>query len=160
MQLDTQLTQSASEAVKTATDHGALQSMWQVVSQHPAVIGLTGAVWLYMFAPPGKPIPKDASPEVRAALVAERKERGRETGIRFALSGFFSWLTGQFVIDLLDTLFPWLHASRHPIVFYFLLGSVGWYFGRGFWLWLDRRKNKDLGQQIKDVAEVVREVKS
>lgn len=129
-------------------------------AQSPVSLGIIGAAWLYTFAPPGPQLKKNATPEEKAKHHEEAVKRGREVGLRILAAGVSSQFFGTWVVDVLEKVFPVLQVKAHPAPVLLLCGAAGWYFGRGLWLWFERRKNKDLGEQVKDAAQVIKDVKA
>jgi hypothetical protein len=103
--------------------------------------GIVGAALLYMVLPPGRPQDKPTS----------RAELGREIAVRVAFAGITSAAFGDWLIDLVNAMAPWLLAAKHPTPFLIAAGAVGWYIGRAVALWLYRRQDKDAGEVLDEL---------
>lgn len=106
-----------------------------------ALAGILGAALLWMVMPPGRP--GDAH--------TTRKELGREVGVRIVFAGISAAMCGDWVVDMVQSLAPFLLAAKHPTPFLIASGALGWYAGRAVALWIYRRQDRDAGQLIDEI---------
>lgn len=103
-----------------------------------ATLGMLGAVALYIVMPPKRP---------------DGSYNEREFVSRLAIAGLFSCMFGDWVLQLLITYAPMLHADSHAKAVDLMTGAPGWWISRAIALWFYRRQDKDLAEVIKDVRE-------
>jgi len=101
-------------------------------------LGMAGAALLYMLMPPER---------------LDGSFNKKEFAARLAVAGLASLLLGDWVVDVVDGLAPWLKAAAHPKPFFVAAGAPGWWVSRAVALWIYRRQNKD-------IAELAREIKN
>lgn len=103
-----------------------------------AALGMLGAAMLYIVLPPVK---QDGSFDKREFVA------------RLTCAGIFSCLFGDWAIQLLDAHLPVLRAIEHNGPVYLIVGAPGWWISRAVALWFQRRREKDIGELVKDVRE-------
>jgi hypothetical protein len=102
-------------------------------------LGMIGAALLYLVLPP---ITKDGT--------FDRKE----FVMRLACAGLFSTMFGDWAVDVLGN-WPALHAGGHRGAVYLLVGAPGWWISRAVALWFQGRRDKDIGEMVKDVKDTI-----
>lgn len=103
-----------------------------------ASLGMAGAAVLYLLMPPERP---------------DGTFNRHEFVARVAVAGMCSLLLGDWVVDVLNGLLPWIKASAHPHPFWVASGAPGWWVSRAVALWLYKRKDKDIGEMVDDVKK-------
>lgn len=114
-------------------------------------LGGLGAVLLYLALPPGRPV-KDGDTLDPAK---HSKEVAREFVLRLAFAVIFSMLLGDWLVDVVEGVAPWLMAVKHPHPFYLAAGAPGWWVSRAVALWFYKRQDKDIAQLAEDVKNEV-----
>ena len=104
-----------------------------------ASLGMAGAAVLYLLMPPERP---------------DGTFNRHEFAGRLAVAGLCSMLLGDWAVDVISGLAPWLMAAKHPAPFWLAAGAPGWWVSRAAALWLYNRKGKDLGQIVHDAKEI------
>lgn len=100
------------------------------------MLGMAGAAILYMVAPPKRP---------------DGSFNEREFAIRLAVAGFFSFVFGDWFIDVVNGIVPALMSTKHPHPFYVMAGAPGWWISRGVALFLYRRQDKDIKEVVDEI---------
>lgn len=100
-----------------------------------AALGMAGAAVLYLLMPPERP---------------DGTFNRKEFAARVAVAGMCSLLLGDWIIDVLNGLLPWLKAEAHPHPFWVAAGAPGWYVSRAVALWLYKRRAMDIGELVHD----------
>ena len=100
-----------------------------------ASLGMAGAAVLYLLMPPERP----------DGTFSRNEFAGRLT-----VAGLCSILLGDWAVDVVNGLAPWLFAAKHPAPFWLACGAPGWWVSRAIALWIYRRRGEDIGQMIKD----------
>lgn len=99
-------------------------------------LGMAGAALLYLFMPPERP---------------DGSFNRREFAARMAVAGFFSLLLGDWFVDVVNGLVPALKAPAHPAPFWLACGAPGWWVSRAAALWLYKRRDKDVGEIVREI---------
>jgi hypothetical protein len=108
-----------------------------------AALGMAGAAILYLFMPPARP---------------DGTFSRKEFAARLAVAGFFSLVAGDWAVDVVEGLAPWLMASKHPAPFWLASGAPGWWVSRAAALWIYQRRDKNLAELGRDAVAAVKEV--
>lgn len=130
--------EQAEQAASAASAAGGVLSTVAQAIGIKASLGMAGAVLLYLGAAPERP--RDGA------------WNKWEFVTRLAVAGFFSALLGDWAVDLVQGMAPWLMAAKHPAPFWLAAGAPGWWVSR--WAALQLYKWKD-----KTAFEVVGEVR-
>lgn len=130
--------ESAEHAASAASAAGGAISTFAQLIGIKAALGMAGAVLLFLGAPPERP--RDGS-HSKVEFIT-----------RLAVAGFCSALLGDWFVDLVNGLAPWLMAAKHPAPFWLAAGAPGWWVSR--WVALQLYKWKD-----KTAFEVIGEVR-
>lgn len=101
-----------------------------------AAVGMMGAAALYVVLPPRK---------------ANGEFDEREFVARLALAGMASCFFGDWVLQLLVSYAPALHAENHSKAVDLLTGAPAWWFSRGIALWFQKRSGRDIGELLGDI---------
>lgn len=104
-----------------------------------AICGAIGVSMLYLALPP---LNKDGT--------FNRKE----FIFRLTAAIVFSTLLGEWFVSVVDGLIPAVKAHEFPGVFYAFIGAPGWFLTRAVAVWMQNRKDKDIGEVVKDAKEV------
>lgn len=104
-----------------------------------ACLGMVGAAVLYLMMPPERP---------------DGTFNRHEFASRLAVAGLCSMLLGDWAVDVINGLAPWLMAAQHPAPFWLASGAPGWWVSRWVALWIYKRKGKDIGQVVRDAKEI------
>lgn len=105
-----------------------------------ASLGMAGAAVLYLLMPPERP---------------DGSFNRREFAARLIVAGFCSSLLGDWAVDVVNGLAPWLMAAKHPAPFWLAAGAPGWWVSRAIALWLYNRKGKDIAEIADDIKREV-----
>lgn len=101
-----------------------------------AFVGMIGAALLYVVTPP---VNRDGS------------FNRREFVARLASAGVFSIMFGDIGVEFVNHFAPFLHADIHREAVDILVGAPGWWISRAIALWLQKQKDKDIGQVVAEV---------
>lgn len=99
-------------------------------------ISMIGAALLFFVLPP---VSKDG------------KFDQKEFVLRLMCAGFFSTVFGDWAVQLLVEYWPRIHAENHKGAVYMMIGAPGWWISRAVALWFQNRRDKDLGEVMKEV---------
>lgn len=119
-------------------------------------LGALGAVLLYLALPPGRPVKDGAELDP----VKHTKEAAREFVLRFAFAIVCSILLGDWLVDVIQGIAPWLLAAKHPHPFYVAAGAPGWWVTRAVALWFYKRQDKDIAELAHDAKTLKDEVRA
>lgn len=112
-------------------------AMWKMYGIK-AALGMLGAALLYIVLPP---LDKDGS------------FNEREFVFRVAFAGMFSMIFGDWVVDILTNIMPWLSATHHTAPIYLMVGAPGWWVSRAVALWFKNRQGKDIEEIYKSTQQ-------
>jgi hypothetical protein len=101
-------------------------------------IGMIGSALLYFVLPP---VTKDG------------KFNQHEFVMRLICAGLFSCMFGDWAVQLLGEYWPRLHAEKHTSAVYLMVGAPGWWISRAIALWFQNRRDRDIGEVIKEVKD-------
>ena len=129
------------KATEMAVETGAAGAAFAIKAAGiKASFGMAGAAVLYMMMPPERP---------------DGTFNRREFAARLAVAGLCSLLLGDWVVDVLNGLTPWLKAGAHPHPFWVASGAPGWWVSRWVALWIYKRRDKDIGEVADDIKKEV-----
>jgi hypothetical protein len=103
-----------------------------------ALMGMIGAVLLYMVMPP---LNKDGT------------FNRTEFAVRLACAGVGSIVFGDWALQIIMEFAPRLHAENHSKAVDLLTGAPFWWFSRAVALHIYRRRDKDAGEIIEELKQ-------
>jgi hypothetical protein len=103
-----------------------------------AVFGMIGAAILWIVLPP-------------------LDKQGRFNRIEFVgrlfVAGVSSIFFGGMLAEAVQPLMPWINTLHHQSTFDLVAGAPAWWVTRAVALWFHKRRDKDIGEIIKEVRE-------